>query len=122
VLADNISWIVEGVDAPIGGVFSGRGPVVEAMRLSCNTFDRRFDLRMPAATEMPIEIPGGVYFPFTVTYRHPGLSDVCLHGLEWDFFIDGKLALHREIIVNADEVLAFVAENDALLRPSFAIQ
>jgi hypothetical protein len=116
LLADNISWIVEGVDAPIGGVFFGRGPVVDAMRFSCNTFDRRFDVRLPAATELPIEIPGGVYFPFTVTYQHPGLRDVCLNGLEWDFFVDGRLAMHCEIILNAQEVLAFVAKHDTQLR------
>ena len=118
LLADNISWIVEGVDEPIGGVFFRRGPVIDAMRSSCNAFDRRFDIRIPAATETPITIPGGVYFPFSVTYKHPGLPDVSLNGLEWDFFVDGKLASHREIILNASEVLAFVAAHDHDLRPT----
>jgi hypothetical protein len=62
-------------------------------------------------------IPGGVYFPFRVTYRHPGLPDVCLNGLEWDFFINDRLVMHREIILNADEVLSFVSRHDASLRP-----
>jgi hypothetical protein len=117
LLADNISWVVEGVDEPIGGVFFRREPVIDAMRSSCNTFDRRFNQRIPATTETPIEIPGGVYFPFTVTYQHPGLPDVQLNGLEWDFFADGKLAMHRETILNAEEVLKFVKENDAKLKP-----
>jgi hypothetical protein len=117
LLADDISWVVEGVDEPIGGVFFRRGPVIEAMRSSCNAFDRRFDTRIPAATATPIVISGGVYFPFTVTYRHPGLPDVCLNGLEWDFFVDDRLAMHREIILNAEEVLTFVARHDAALRP-----
>jgi hypothetical protein len=120
LLADNISWVVEGVEAPIGGIFFGREPVINAMRSSCNTFDRRFDTRLPATTATPIEIPGGVYFPFTVTYRHPGLPDAHLNGLEWDFFVDGKLALHREIILNAQEVLAFVETHDAKLRDKVA--
>jgi hypothetical protein len=117
LLTDTISWVVEGVDEPIGGIFFRREAVIEAMRSSCNAFDRRFDVRIPAATETPVVIPGGVYFPFAVTYQHPGLPDVSLRGLEWDFFVDGKLAMHREIILNADEVLAFVADHDKKLRP-----
>jgi hypothetical protein len=117
LLTDNISWVVEGVDEPIGGVFFRRESVISAMRSSCNAFDRRFDVRVPAATETPVVIPGGVYFPFTVTYQHPGLPDTSLRGLEWDFFVDGKLALHREIILNADEVLEFVRVHDDQLRP-----
>jgi hypothetical protein len=117
LLADNISWVVEGVDQPIGGVFFQREQVIEAMRSSCNMFDRRFNVRIPAATETPVEIPGGVYFPFTVTYQHPGLPDVQLNGLEWDFFVDGKLAMHREIILNANEVLTFVEQHETQLRP-----
>jgi hypothetical protein len=40
-----------------------------------------------------------------------------MKSLEWDFFVDGKLAMHREIILHADEILALVAGHDRELRP-----
>jgi hypothetical protein len=64
LLANDISWVVEGVAPPIGGVFFQRAQVIEAMRSSCNMFDRRFNVRIPATTETPIEIPGWCVLPF----------------------------------------------------------
>jgi ketosteroid isomerase-like protein len=115
-LSDDIVWNVGGVSPPLGGTFSGRTDVLNAIEDSCNSFDRRFDVREPLATEDPVLIPGGVYFPFQVTYRRNGLPPAVLHGMEWDFFTNGKMTFHREIFLNIPELIEFVGRhNDALL-------
>ncbi len=114
--SDDIIWAVTGVEPPVGGAFVGPAAALAAVTHSCNSFDKRFDRRMPRATEGPIPIPGGVFFRWDVIYRREGVPDFRLYGEEWDFFRDGKLEFHRERLINAPELLEHIERyNDALL-------
>jgi len=118
-LTDDVVWTVGGVPPPVGGVYQGRADVLRAMKQSCDSFDRRFDVREPRIVDGPTPLPGGgVYFTFVVTYRRAGVPPMDLHGEEWDFFRDGKLEFHREKLWNIPELLALVAEHDAALLPA----
>jgi hypothetical protein len=115
-MTDDTVWIVEGAPPPAGGLSQGLEPVLDAIRKSCDSFDRRFDVRDPHIVEGPTPIPGGIHMTWIVTYRRDGLPDFVLRGEEWDFFRDGKLELHREKLHNVDEAMAFVTRHaDALL-------
>ena len=115
LLTDDIVWAVAGTKSKVGGAFEGRKDVVEAINYSTNTYDRRFKLRVPHA-DSQLVIPHGVYFPFTVTYTSEGLQPFVLRGEEWDLFRNGKLCMHYEILHNADELEAYIAEHEAKLE------
>jgi hypothetical protein len=111
-------WTVSDAEPPIGGSFVGRDAVLGAIARSVSFFDRRFDQRLPRATEGPIPIPGGIYLGWAVVYRRSGLPDVELRGSEWDFFRDGKLLMHWETFANAAEVLDYLRTHEARLVPA----
>ena len=117
VMTDDVIWSVADTEAPVGGTHVGRAPSLDAIRVSTDNFDRRFDRREPRVVEGPREIPGGIHMTWEVTYSREGLAPFVLVGEEWDFFRDGKLELHRERIHNMEAALAFVAENNAALVP-----
>jgi hypothetical protein len=117
-LTEDAVWSVAGAPPPFGGVWSGSKAVLDAIRTSVDGFDRRFDVRAPRILEGPTPIPGGIHMKWVVTYSRDGLPPVDLRGEEWDFFRDGKLEFHREVLHNALELGAFVAQNGAKLRPA----
>jgi hypothetical protein len=113
-----IVWNVAGAPPPFGGVFSGRGETLDAIRKSVASFDRRFDRREPRILVGPTPIPGGVHLTWAVTYAREGLPDCVLRGEEWDLFQGGRLVLHREVFHNAAEFGAYLAQHGAKLRPA----
>jgi hypothetical protein len=115
---DDIVWSLSGLPAPHAGPFAGVKNVIGACVKSCNTLDRRFELRDPQATEIPSNFPGGgIYLPFEVTYSHKDLPPFVLKGMEWDFFRDGKIALHREVLLNAVDMLDHINQHNDQLLP-----
>ncbi len=116
VLTEDIAWVVAGTKSKVGGAFVGRSAVIEAIRYSTSTYDRRFQKREPFSPAQTV-IPNGVYFTFTVTYSSVGLPPFVLHGEEWDLFTDGKLSMHYEILHNADDLESFIREHEAKLEP-----
>jgi hypothetical protein len=116
-LADDITWILDGLPAPVGGTNIGREAVLEGIRLSVDSFDRRFDLRKPEATCPPAAFADGVYLPWQITYTRSDLPPFVLIGEEWDIFRDGKMVLHYERIGNTKEMAAYLNHYDALLLP-----
>jgi hypothetical protein len=116
-LTDDHVWLVEGAGPPAGGLTQGRDAVLEAIRRSCDFFDRRFDVRAPQIVDGPTPIPGGIHMTWVVTYRRDGLPDFVLRGEEWDFFADGKLEMHREKLHNVPEAMAFLARHAKELLP-----
>ena len=116
-VTDDLVWIVRGPHEPLAGAFVGRDAAIAAVDESCAAFDRRFDRREPKILVGPTPIPGGVHLTWEVTYSRAGVAPFVLRGEEWDFFRDGKLALHRENIHNLDDAFAFLARHDAALLP-----
>jgi len=116
-MTDGVEWVSSGVEPPYGDMVRGRDAALAAAARSCNHLDRRFDTRKPELTDGPTPFPGGVHLAWRVVYAREGLPDMALLGEEWDFFDDGLLAFHRERIWNAEEVIAFIAEHEATLRP-----
>lgn len=116
LMTDDVVWSLENMPEPMGGTHVGRSDVIDAIRESTETFDRRFDRREPRILEGPLEIPGGIHMTWAVTYERDGLEPFVLLGEEWDLFRDGKLSLHREKFHNLGEAFAFLAKHaDALL-------
>jgi hypothetical protein len=115
---DDVVWCAAGAPPPFGGVWTGRKDTLAQIRTSVCAFDRRFDAREPRIVTGPTPIPGGIHMTWEVTYRRAGLPDLPLRGEEWDLFEDGKLVLHREVIHNADETAAYLAEHGAKLLPA----
>jgi hypothetical protein len=118
LMTDDVVWSLENMPEPLGGTHVGRGDVLDAIRVSTDSFDRRFDRREPRIVEGPREIPGGIHITWAVTYERDGLEPFVLLGEEWDLFRDGKLSLHRENIHNMGDALAFMAMHDGALRPA----
>lgn len=117
LFADDITWILDGIPPPVGGTHIGREAVLEGIRLSVDSFDRRFDLRKPEATSPPAAFAHGIYLPWQVTYTRDGLPPFILIGEEWDIFRDGKMVLHYERFLNTEELSAFVKQHDETLLP-----
>jgi hypothetical protein len=116
-VADDVVWIVDEAPAEIGGLARGRDACLSAIAASCDAFDHRFDTREPRILDGPTPIPGGVHLRWVVTYSRAGLPPFHLRGEEWDFFVDGRLELHRERIANLADAFAFAARHEASLRP-----
>ena len=116
LFADDITWILDGLAPPIGGTHVGRQDVLDGIRSSVASIDRRFDLREPEATSPPVAFADGVYLPWRITYTRAGLPPFILTGQEWDIFQDGKMVLHYERLNNTKELNVYLTQhNDALL-------
>lgn len=115
--ADDITWILDGLPPPVGGTHIGRDAVLEGIRQSVDSLDRRFDLRKPEATSPPAAFVDGVYLPWKITYTRAGLPSFILTGEEWDIFRDGKMILHYERLTNTEELAAFVEQHNEALLP-----
>lgn len=118
-LSDDIVWSLRGLPAPHTGPFCGHSDVIGALVKSCNSLDRRFELRDPQPTEIPSNFPGGgIYVPFEVTYSHKDLPPFVLKGMEWDLFSDGKITLHREVFLNAVDMVDYIDQHEQQLLPT----
>ena len=117
-LTEDALWVVAGAPPPLGGVSQGREAILRAIKESCDSFDRRFDIRDPRIVHGPTRIPGGVHFTWVVTYRRHGLPPFELHGEEWDFFRDGKLEFHRERFTNLPEAVEYLKSHSGSLLPA----
>ena len=116
LLADDVTWSLEGLPAPTGGTQVGRKAVIAKIRKSIDGFDRRFDLRKPEMTSPLTAIPSGIYMLWQVTYTRHGLPPFVLRGEEWDLFCDGKMTMHYERFHNAGEMQTYLRHHaDALL-------
>jgi hypothetical protein len=112
---EDATSIVEGVPAHLAGPFDGRDAVIAALRDSVHSFDYRFDTRAPQLVG-PIErVPSGVYIEYVFRYEIGDLS-FDLRGEELDLFRDGLLDVHRERLLNGDELIAFIARHADRLR------
>ena len=117
LFADSITWILDGLPPPIGGAHIGRESVLEGIRSSVDSIDRRFDLRIPEATSPPKAFADGIYLPWKITYTRSGLPPFILTGEEWDIFRNGKMVLHYERISNTVELAAFLKKHNEELLP-----
>lgn len=117
LMADDVVWSLADLPEPVGGTHIGRRRAIDAIRLSTDTFDRRFDRREPKITDGPREIPGGIHMKWAVTYTRDGLPPFVLLGEEWDLFKDGRLEVHRERVHNLEEMWTYLAAHDAKLAP-----
>lgn len=114
----DIVWSLAGPPPPFSYFARGREVVSAVIKRSVDSFDRRFDLRMPVVTEGPVAIPGGAYIKWCVTYTRKGLPPFKLLGEEWDLFHDGKMTMHHELIHNTDELGKFLSQHDQNLLPA----
>ena len=114
--SDDVTSIVEGVPPQLAGPFNGRAAVIASLRDSVRTFDYRFDTRAPQLVGQIERVPSGVYIEYVVRYEIGDLS-FDLRGDELDLFRDGKLDVHRERLLNGDEMGAFMARHADRLRP-----
>ncbi len=114
---EDITWSVAGLPSQLGYQAQGRKNASQAIKVSVDEFDRRFDERVPKPTMGPVAIPGGVHLEFEVTYTRTGLPPFLLQGEEWDVFRDGKIAMHFEVMHNAAEVVDYFAKYGSLLLP-----
>ncbi|HXC53536.1 MAG TPA: hypothetical protein VN634_21800 [Candidatus Limnocylindrales bacterium] len=117
MMTDDVVWSLAELPPPVGGTHVGRQQAIDAIRLSTDTFDRRFDRREPVITDGPREIPGGIHMTWAVTYTRDGLPPFVLLGEEWDLFRDGKLEVHRERVHNLAEMWTYVANHNDRLAP-----
>ena len=116
LMAEDVSWTYE-IPPPIGGTRVGRDQVIEAIRHSVDTLDRRFDLRAPEVRSAPTAFPGGIYVPWRVSYTRHGLPPAILVGEEWDLFRDGKMVMHYERFWNLGEFDDFLKRHHSALLP-----
>jgi len=110
-LADDVSSELNGTRV------DGRAAVLDSFRVSCDAFDRRFDRRAMRIIEGP-ELEDGVVRIKTVnTYERAGLPPLELIGEEWFHFEGDRIVRHVDQVVNGAEVMGFLAEHGAALRP-----
>jgi hypothetical protein len=115
---DDATSIVEGVPAALAGPFRGRDAVIASLRDSVRSFDYRFASRAPRLLGAPRRVPAGVYIEYVVRYETPDGLGFELCGDELDLFRDGRIDVHRERLLNGDEMGAFMARHaDRLLPP-----
>ncbi len=117
LFAKDIIWSLAGPPPPFSYFARGREKVSAAIKLSVDSFDRRFDQRLPAVIEGPTAFPGGAYLKWCVTYSRAGLPAFKLLGEEWDLFHDGKMTMHHEVIHNTAELVAFLSQHHEQLLP-----
>ncbi len=117
LMADDVTWTLEGLPKPMGGTEVGRKAVIAKIRESVDSFDRRFDLRKPEMTSPPTAIPSGIHLPWQVTYTRHGLPPFILRGEEWDLFCDGKMTMHYERFHNTEEMDCYLQRHAGALLP-----
>lgn len=96
----------------------GREAVLAAFKNSCDQFDRRFDSREPRFLEPPVQIEGGVYIKFVITFHRHGLPPLNLEGEEWDYFRGDRIERHIERFSNEHEVDEFLERHSGQLLPA----
>ncbi len=98
---------------------TGRDNVLEGLRLSVNTIDRRFDVRIPEIIEGPEIRDDGIWMRFRLRFRHAGLPDLCVEGEHLQVFEDGKFVKLAERLApgHGQRAADYLEKYDAELKP-----
>jgi hypothetical protein len=105
---------------PFAGKWQGRRAVLEQLKASVDTFDRRFEGREPEILEGPELRDGAVWFRWRNTYRVAGAPPFVMEGEETARFQGDRIArLEDRFEAQAAEKLgAWMGANAAKLKPS----
>ncbi len=98
---------------------AGRDNVLEGLRLSVNTVDRRFDVRIPEIIEGPEVRDDGVWMRFRLRFRRAGLPDLSVEGEHLQVIEDGKFVKLSERLApgHGQRAADYLEKYDAELKP-----
>eukprot|EP00435_Cladocopium_sp_Y103_P077196 s1_g935.t1 len=98
---------------------TGRDNVLEGLRLSVNTVDRRFDVRIPEIIEGPEVRDDGIWMRFRLRFRRAGLPDLIVEGEHLQVFEDGKFVKLSERLAagHGERTADYLEKYDAELKP-----
>jgi len=105
---------------PFGGQMkTGRDHVLEGLRLSVNTVDRRFDVRIPEIVEGPEVRDEGIWMRFRLRFRRAGLPDLSVEGEHLQVFKDGKFVKLAERLApgHGQRAADYLEKHHADLKP-----
>jgi ketosteroid isomerase-like protein len=100
-----------------GATVEGRDAVLASFRDGVAMFDRRFDARSLRITDGPTFADGRLFVRITAHYERAGVPALDLVGDEWFTFDGDRIAVHVDEVVNGAEVMSYLAEHAAALRP-----
>lgn len=97
----------------------GVDEIMEGFRLSVNTVDKRFDVRIPEILQGPEIRNGGIWMRFRLTFRRAGLPDLSVEGEHFQVFKNGKCIELVEHLDpgHGDHADEYLKTNDLHLKP-----
>ncbi|MCE8000442.1 MAG: SnoaL-like domain-containing protein [Rhodobiaceae bacterium] len=105
---------------PFGApVKNGRDNVLEGLRLSVNSVDRRFDIRIPEIIEGPEIRDEGIWMRFRLSFSRAGLPDLSVEGEHLQVFKAGKCVKLAERLApgHGQRAADYLAQHDSDLKP-----
>jgi hypothetical protein len=106
-------------EPPLGGRHEGRDAVLAFLKLSLDTFDRRFDSRALEVLEGPEQRGDGVWLRWRVTYAIAGAPDLSFGGEETLEFAGDRIARLEDRYAEGAvaPVMQYMGEHGEKLHP-----
>jgi len=115
---DAIHQVVGG--GPLALLSVGRQAVIDDLRASVESLDRRFDRRLGEIISGPSERDGAVWMDWRLTLQREGIPDLVIEGTHATFYDGDRICRLDEALTNAttERFEAYLDEHEAELRPA----
>jgi hypothetical protein len=104
-------------EPPFAARHEGREKIIEGLRRSIETFDKRFETRTLEILEGPTEADDSVWMRWRVTYTAPGVPPLVMVGEETATFAGDRIARLEDRFPSlvVKEILAWMNEHGGKL-------